>query len=112
MTSKVLVTLAIFAVILGGAGIAIMTGKLSGEAILTILKIQKGTRYSLEEVSLHNTENDCWLIYNKKVYDVTMLVNSFKEAEVLKEKCGQAVNRASIPSYIRKTLGNYRIGNI
>ncbi|GLJ44259.1 hypothetical protein SUGI_0925290 [Cryptomeria japonica] len=27
--------------------------------------------YSFEEVSSHNTQNDCWIIVNSKVYDVT-----------------------------------------
>ena len=28
-------------------------------------------QYTLEEVKQHNKENDCWTIYQGRVYDVT-----------------------------------------
>ena len=31
--------------------------------------------YTLKEVSQHNTLNDCWIIYNKNVYNITEYLN-------------------------------------
>ena len=33
------------------------------------------TFYTIEEVSLHNKSNDCWVIANNHVYNVTSLIN-------------------------------------
>ena len=32
--------------------------------------------YTREEVAKHNKLNDCWLIVNNKLYDVTLFINS------------------------------------
>jgi cytochrome b involved in lipid metabolism len=32
--------------------------------------------FNKEEVSLHNKENDCWLIIDSKVYDVTKFLSA------------------------------------
>jgi hypothetical protein len=42
-------------------------------------KYEKAPRYTLEEIAAHNTEQDCWVILNGKVYDVS--------------KCASARNR-------------------
>ena len=31
--------------------------------------------YSVEEVAKHNTEDDCWIIANDNVYDVTLFIS-------------------------------------
>ena len=33
------------------------------------------TYFTTDEVSQHNIDNDCWLIANNKVYDVTHFLN-------------------------------------
>ena len=30
-----------------------------------------GTYYSMEEVAQHKAENDCWTVFQGKVYDIT-----------------------------------------
>lgn len=34
-------------------------------------KILRGRKYSLEEIRRHNTATDCWIIIEKRVYNVT-----------------------------------------
>ena len=31
--------------------------------------------YTIDEVSNHNNENDCWIIINNRVYDITYFLN-------------------------------------
>ena len=31
--------------------------------------------YTREEVSLHNKEDDCWMVYKNKVFDVTSFIS-------------------------------------
>jgi cytochrome b involved in lipid metabolism len=32
-------------------------------------------KYTYEDVSFHNTLNDCWIIYNNYVYNITNFLN-------------------------------------
>jgi len=45
---------------------------------------------SLEEVKLHNTEKDCWIIVHGKVYDVTKYLNDHPGGvEIVTDLAGQ-----------------------
>ncbi|KAG9130114.1 hypothetical protein Leryth_012858 [Lithospermum erythrorhizon] len=41
--------------------------------------------YSKEEVSLHNTRTDCWLIIKDKVYDVTSYVEEHPGGDAISD---------------------------
>jgi cytochrome b involved in lipid metabolism len=45
--------------------------------------------FIFEEISKHNTENDCWLIIHGKVYDVTNYVSSHPGGKTIIEGCGK-----------------------
>jgi cytochrome b involved in lipid metabolism len=45
--------------------------------------------YSLEEVSKHKDEENCWLILENKVYDVTEFASSHPGGKAILEGCGQ-----------------------
>jgi hypothetical protein len=46
-------------------------------------------RFSLQEVALHNSPTDCWLIVRKKVYNVTPWIRRHPGGDLLLVKAGR-----------------------
>jgi cytochrome b involved in lipid metabolism len=46
-------------------------------------------KYTMEEVSKHNTENSLWLVIDKCVYDVTAFLRSHPGGDILLNYGGQ-----------------------
>jgi len=46
-------------------------------------------KFNLEEVSKHSTKDDCWIVIDQKVYDVTGFVNSHPGGKAILEGCGK-----------------------
>ena len=73
--------------------------------------------YTKEEVLVHNNENDCWIIINNKVYNITNYLTMHPGGKKILLQCaGKDVTeyfkdiRHSNKAY--KQLENYYIGNI
>ena len=80
---KPFIYLALIAVILGLIGIVIMNNAGNfGATGKTVLN----DKYSIEEISKHNTQESCWVSYNYEVYDITLFLQIYPED--LSEKCG------------------------
>jgi cytochrome b involved in lipid metabolism len=47
------------------------------------------TRYELGVVSAHDSETDCWIVLEGKVYDVTPFISSHPGGEAILEGCGR-----------------------
>lgn len=72
-------------------------------------------KYSLEEVSKHNTPNDCWLIIWGKVYDVSAWVPHHPGGNMIFVRAGKDSSQlfeSYHPLYVRKLLGRYYIGEV
>lgn len=44
---------------------------------------------TLDSVSEHSSQDDCWMVINNKVYDVTKFVNSHPGGKVILDGCGK-----------------------
>jgi len=96
----VFIYLVFIAVILGFIGIVMMQEDLSGQAVKN-LQI-----YSIKEIEDHNNKGDCWVYFDKKVYDITLFLQIYPED--LSKKCGGELNFAD--ENLLKSLEQYQIG--
>ncbi len=51
--------------------------------------IESGSSYTIDEVSAHNSADDCWMIIDGKVYDVTDYVNTHPGGDKILQGCGK-----------------------
>jgi cytochrome b involved in lipid metabolism len=49
----------------------------------------KKSSFSMSDVAKHSNENDCWIVIDGKVYDVTSYIESHPGGRVLVNFCGQ-----------------------
>jgi len=54
----------------------------------------KKSSFSLSDVAKHNNENDCWLVIDGKVYDVTSYIEKHPGGGVIANYCGQEATEA------------------
>lgn len=80
---------------------------------------EKKNVYTVEEVAKHNSKNDCWIIVNKKVYDITKFIEEDLHPGgnyILLSKSGEDVTETmkdighSCEAY--DMLGVYYIGDV
>ncbi len=45
--------------------------------------------YGMEQLAMHNTDDDCWMAINGKVYDVTDYVDKHPGSDSILEGCGR-----------------------
>ena len=73
--------------------------------------------YTLEEVSLHNTEDDIWIIINGNVYDITDFIHEHPGGrDILLSFAGEDVseffNELHKPDILIEIADQYKIGSI
>ena len=74
--------------------------------------------YTVDEVSTHNSQNDCWTIVNKKVYNVTSFVYRHPAgSEAIREMCGKNASEDFLSEHSgqaepEKWLASLKIGYI
>ncbi|KAN0027413.1 hypothetical protein ACTFIV_000696 [Dictyostelium citrinum] len=72
--------------------------------------------YTAEEVSVHDKEDDLWLIIDKKVYDVTDYVDKHMGGLAIMRNAGkdstEGFNGEQHPIKVRQVLEEYYIGEL
>jgi len=73
-------------------------------------------RYTLQEISTHNNQSDCWLVINNTVYNVTSFIPTHPGGMRILEGCGKdATNlftNVEHSSDAKTLLNQYRIGSL
>ena len=74
-------------------------------------------QYTIKEVSLHNTEDDIWIIINENVYDITDFIHEHPGGgDILLSFAGEDVseffNELHQPDILIEVADQYRIGSI
>jgi cytochrome b involved in lipid metabolism len=54
----------------------------------TDVSMMTSDSYTLTDVAMHNTKEDCWMVINNKVYDVTNYISSHPGGPAILEACG------------------------
>lgn len=78
--------------------------------------LEVGGPFTAEEVALHNTENDCWIIVDDKVYDVTDYISDHPGGDSIMNNAGGdssiGVHGPQHPASMWDVLALYYIGDI
>lgn len=54
-----------------------------------VVKLSPSSVYALDEVSKHNTKEDCWIVLHDKVYDVTGFIALGMHGKAILQGCGK-----------------------
>ncbi|HBO99762.1 MAG: Cytochrome b5 [Candidatus Uhrbacteria bacterium GW2011_GWF2_41_16] len=78
-------------------------------------KTEKSTSiYTIADVAVHNTQDNCWLVIKGNVYDVTISISKHPGgADVIIKNCGKEVTSIFTSIHSNKVwdlLGEYLIG--
>ena len=61
---------------------------------LFFFSVDKAYAYTIDDVAEHNTENDCWVIYDNGVYDITNYVAEHDRYMDIRSWCGTDITEA------------------
>lgn len=89
--------------------------------LFPFLFLQNSYAYTIDEVNLHNTPNDCWVVFEDSVYDLSKYLPSHDIYMDIKDWCGKDMTEDfktkagmdrdhRVSSY--SLLENYKIGEI
>lgn len=96
----------------------------SGTASKTISPTANTDTFTISEISNHNTDSDCWLIINDKIYSVGKYLNEHPGgASVITPYCGKEASKAfdtqdrgsrsdRHSGQATQMLGDYLVGSI
>jgi cytochrome b involved in lipid metabolism len=83
----------IMVLIVGGSLFFVFNKREEKKQKIEIKKVEQETpkksSFSMSDVAKHNNENDCWIVIDGKVYDVTSYIESHPGGKVMANFCGQ-----------------------
>ena len=98
MKKELIFGLIMVLVVGGGLFFVLNNKKEENEKLIRTEKIDqekpKKSSLSLSDVEKHNNENDCWLVIDGKVYDVTSYIEKHPGGGVIANYCGQEATEA------------------
>jgi len=126
MNKKILIWVTIIVIILAGFYILGNGSTTSGNVISTsgdlicegdFCGVDSILVRDIEEISNHNTKEDCWTIVNNNVYDITNFISNHPGGEEIVKLCGvdgtsMFDNKHGKSDKAKNTLENYYIGGL
>jgi cytochrome b involved in lipid metabolism len=111
--------------LLGGVGLYIMTQQKPSPTTSSPTETSPAAEaksYTLDEVAKHNSESDCWLAIEGKVYDVTEFVGRHPGGKAILNGCGKDAttlfnerptnNKGPHPDQAKAQLPSFEIGTL
>lgn len=87
----------------------------------TNLKFNEFNKITKEELERHNKKEDCWVIVNEKVYDITSLIDTHTGGKEIMNYCGKDATQAfntkgsknmAHSERANRLLQNYMVGEL
>ncbi len=87
MKNHIVIPIIALSIIIGIFIVSTKVTKSTPAPIQPIVTEQKA--YTMQEVAAHNNENDCWMIINNNIYDVTTYLAEHPGGNGIVALCGQ-----------------------
>ena len=106
-------------VILGG--LFIFFSRKQTDENKSILSAEVERTFRISEVILHNTKEDCWLVIENEIYDITGFITKHPGGEIIVSACGtdatekfnnRPITGTSHSALARKILQSLRLGSL
>lgn len=85
-------------------------------------EIDVNQNYTIDEISLHNTRSDCWILIRGRIYDVSTFVKLHPGKDAILSGCGKDAtelfetrpmgSRTTHSDYAKTLMNKYYVGSL